>query len=119
MISSPGRRAGLLVLGLVALGDVATIFLTDGESPPYAVAALALALGLVSLWLVMQALRDPGRSLRLLIGLRLLSAVAALPAFFAPDVPVGARVAAGAVVGLTAVGVLLAARGGPTPAVAA
>lgn len=113
-----GRRTGLLVLGLVSLGDVATIFVTDGETPPYAVAALALALGLASLWLVARAWRDPHRPLRLLIGLRLLSAVAAVPAFFAPDVPVEAHVAAGAVVGLTAVGVLLVAQPGRTPVVA-
>ena len=36
-----GRRAGLLLLGLVSLGDVATIFVTDGGTPPYAVAVLA------------------------------------------------------------------------------
>ena len=61
--------------------------------------------------LVVQALRDPSRSLRLLIGLRVLSAVSALPAFFVDDVPPPAQAIAGALVALTAVGVLLAARG--------
>lgn len=117
MNSSAGRRTGLVVLGLLSVGDVATIAFTDGEHPPYAVAVLALVLGLVSLVLVVQALRDPSRSLRLLIGLRVLSAVAALPAFFVSDVPAGARAAAGAVVALTAVGVLLVGRV-RTPAVA-
>ena len=110
MSNLTGRRAGLLVLGLVSLGDVATILLTDGETPPYAVAVLALALGLASLWLVARAWRDPGRPLRVLIGLRVISAVSAVPAFVAPDVPVGARVAAAAVVGLTALGIVLAAQ---------
>jgi peptidoglycan/LPS O-acetylase OafA/YrhL len=113
-----GRRTGLLVLGLVSLGDVATIFVTDGDTPPYAVAALALVLGLASLWLVVSALRDPHRPLRLLIGLRVLSAVTAVPAFFAAGVPAPARMAAAAVVCLTAVGVLLAAQSLRTPAVA-
>ncbi len=59
--------------------------------------------------LVVQAYRDPGKPLRLLIGLRVLSAVTALPAFFVSDVPAGAQAAAAGVVVLTAVGVLLTA----------
>lgn len=110
MNNAPGRRVGLVILGLLSLGDIATILLTDGDNPPYAVAVLALVLGLVSLGLVVQAFRDPSRSLRLLIGLRVLSAVTALPAFFVDDVPAGAEVAAAAIVVLTAVGILLTAR---------
>jgi hypothetical protein len=105
------RRIGLVVFGVLSLGDVATPALTDGETPPYAVAAVVALLGLVSLVLVVQAYRDPGRPLRLLIGLRVLSAVAALPAFFVSDVPAGAQAAAAGIVVLTAVGVLLTARG--------
>jgi len=111
MSKVPGRRAGLAILGLLSLGDMSTILLTDGETPPYAVAAAALVLGLVSLALVVRAFRRPSGSLRLLIGLRILSAVLAVPAFFVPDVPAGAQAAAAAVVVLTAVGVLLTARG--------
>ena len=105
------RRIGLAVLGLLSLGDLATPVLTDGETPPYAVAAVVALLGLVSLVLVVQAYRDLGRPLRLLIGLRVLSAVAALPAFFVSDVPAGAQAAAAGIVVLTAAGVLLTARG--------
>lgn len=104
------RRLGLVIFGLLSLGDIATLALTDGESPPYAVAALAALLGAVSLVLVIQAYRDPGRPLRLLIGLRVLSAVTAFPAFFA-DAPAGAQAAAAGIVVLTAAGVGLAARG--------
>lgn len=117
MNTFPGRRAGLVILGLLSLADVATLPLTDGEHPPYLVAALATLLGLASLLLVVQAFRDPSRSLRLLIGLRVFSAVTALPAFFVDDVPAVARAIAGAIVVLTAVGVLLTARG-RTPVVA-
>ena len=106
-----GRRIGLVIFGLLSLGDIATLALTDGETPPYAVAAVAALLGVVSLVLVVQAYRDPSKPLRLLIGLRVLSAVTALPAFFASDVPAGAQAAAAAIFGLTAVGVLLTARG--------
>ena len=108
---STGRRIGLLIFGLLSVGDIATLALTDGETPPYAVAAVAALLGLVSLVLVVRAYRDPSRPLRLLIGLRVLSAVTALPAFFVSDVPAGAQAAATGLVVLTAVGVLLVARG--------
>jgi hypothetical protein len=105
------RRIGLTIFGLLSLGDIATLALTDGETPPYAVAAVAALLGLVSLALVVQAFRDPDKPLRLLIGLRVLSAITALPEFFVSDVPAAARAAAAAVVVMTAVGVLLAGRG--------
>lgn len=111
MGNSTGRRVGLVILGLLSLGDVATLALTDGDHPPYAIAALGAALGLVSLVLVVGAFRDPARSLRLLIGLRILSAVTALPAFFVSDVPAGAQAGAAAVVVLTALGILMSARG--------
>jgi hypothetical protein len=106
-----GRRIGLVIFGLLSLGDIATLALTDGETPPYAVAAVAALLGLVSLVLAVQAFRDPSRPLRLLIGLRVLSAIIALPAFFVSDVPAAAQAAAASVVVLTAVGVMLAAGG--------
>ncbi len=111
MNTSPGRRAGLVILGLLSLADIATLPLTDGDHPPYPIAVLATLLGVVSLVLVVQALRDPSRPLRLLIGLRVLSAVTALPAFFVDDVPAAAQAIAGAIVVLTAAGVLLTARG--------
>jgi hypothetical protein len=114
MMNSPrtaSRRIGLAIFGLLSLGDIATLALTDGETPPYAVAAVAALLGVASLVLAIQAFRDPRKPLRLLIGLRVLSAITALPAFFVSDVPPGARAAAAAVVVLTAVGVLLTASG--------
>jgi hypothetical protein len=111
MSTSTGRRAGLLILGLLSLADVATLPLTDGEHPPYPIAALATVLGIVSLALVVKALRDPSCSLRLLIGLRIVSAVTVLPAFFVDEVPAAVQAIAGVIIVLTAVGVLLAARG--------
>jgi hypothetical protein len=110
MDNSTGRRVGLAIFGLLSVADIAGIFLTDGDNPPYAVAAVGTLLGLVSLVLVVQAWRDPSRSLRLLTGLRVLSAVTAIPAFFVSDVPAGIEVLAAAVVVLTAVGVVLTAR---------
>ena len=109
------RTIGLVLLGLLSLGDVALIAVTDGESPPYAVAVVAALLGLLSLWLVVRALRDPAAPVRLLIGLRVLSAVLALPAFVAEDVPAGAVAGAAVGVVLTVVGVLLVATGARRP----
>lgn len=110
-MNTTAQRAGLLLLGLLSLGDFAILLLTDGETPPYAVAALGAVLGSISLYLVVRALRDPERPVRLLVGLRILSAVTALPAFFVSDVPAAAQAGATAVVVLTALGVLLTSFG--------
>jgi hypothetical protein len=110
MHSSTSRRAGLAILGLLSLADTSALLLTDGNTPPYAIAALATALGMVSLVLVVRAFQDPNRPIRLLVGLRVLSAVTALPAFLVDDVPAVAQAAAAATVLLTVVGILLLAR---------
>jgi hypothetical protein len=107
MNQQSSRRAGLLLLGGLSVGDMAALLLTDGESPPYEVAALVTLLGLVSLVLVIRAWGDPARPVRLLVGLRALSAVAAFPAFLVEGVPAGAQVVAAAVVVLTVLGVVL------------
>ncbi len=103
-------RPGLVVLALLSVGDVAGLALTDGEHPPYAVAALGAVLGLVSLVLVAQVWRGDASRLRPLVVLRVLSALTALPAFFVDNVPTAAVVAAAAIVALTALGVVLVAK---------
>lgn len=105
--ASPRTRAGLYVLGLLSLFDVAGPLLTDGDDPPYAVAFLGSVLGLVSLVLIYRALRNPAGPVRLLIGLRVLSAVTALPAFVVSDVPGFVRALAFVFVVATAVGIAL------------
>lgn len=100
-------RAGLIVLGLLSLGDVATPLVTDGEHPPMEVALIGSALGLVSLVLVVFAWRGARRAVVPLIVLRVLSALSAVPAFFAGDVPAAAVIAAALVVALTALGTAL------------
>lgn len=108
MTRTTAQRTGLLLLALVSVGDIATLFLTDGKTPPWAVSALGAVLGVMSLVLVARALRGDSR-LRLLIVLRSLSAATALPAFFVSDVPVAAKGGAAAVVAVTALGILLLA----------
>jgi hypothetical protein len=112
-MSVPPRpvRAGLWLLGSCSVLDVVALGLSDGETPPWAVAIAGAALGVVSLVLVIRALRGAG-GVRLLIGLRILSALSAVPAFLVGDVPVAAVAGAAVVVVLNVVGVLLVAGGG-------
>ncbi len=103
-------RIALVLMGLLSAGDIAGLALTDGDHPPYAVAAAAAALGAASLVLVVRVWRGDRRSLAPLIVLRVLSAASAVPAFVVSDVPVGAVAAAAGIVVLTAIAVLLLAR---------
>ena len=104
------HRIALSLLGLLSVGDIATLAATDGEHPPYAIAALGAMLGAASLWLVVRAWGGDRRGLPILIGLRLLSAATAVPAFLADDVPTPAIVAAASLIALTITAVLMLAR---------
>jgi hypothetical protein len=104
-------RAGLLILGLLSTADLLLPLLTDGQSPPMAVALIAAALGLASLVLVISAWRGARKAIVPLLVLRALSAAAAAPAFFEPDVPAPAIGGAAAVIALTAVGTALVLKG--------
>jgi hypothetical protein len=103
-------RGGLWLLGWCSVLDVASLAVTDGDTPPWALAIAGAALGRVSVVLVIRALRGGG--VRLLIGLRILSALTAVPAFLVGDAPAAAVAGAAAVVVLNVVGVLLVAGGG-------
>lgn len=100
-------RAGLIVLGVLSVGDLAGPLLTDGEHPPMSVALIGSALGLISLVLVVLAWRGARRAVVPLIALRLLSGLSAVPAFFAGDVPAAAMVAAGVTIALSVIGTAL------------
>jgi O-antigen/teichoic acid export membrane protein len=104
------KRVGLALLGLLSLTDLATLPLSDGKHPPYAVAVISFVLGLAALVLVIRSWRRPGRPVRLLVALRMASAATALPAFVVAGVPVGAQVAATGLVVLTGVALALIAR---------
>lgn len=100
-------RTGLVLLGLLSVADLSGPLLTDGEHPPLEIALAGAALGLVSLVLVVLAWNGRRRAVVPLIVLRVLSAAAAVPAFFVADVPTGAVVAAGLTIGLTVIGTAL------------
>jgi|1186.fasta_scaffold12981_3 hypothetical protein len=100
-------RAGLVLLGLLALFDLAAPAMTDGDHPPMSIAIAGSVLGVASLVCLLLAWRGSHVALVTLITLRLISALTAVPAFFAADVPMVAVVAAVGFVALTVVGVVL------------
>ena len=111
-------RAGLIVLGLLSLVDLAGPLFTDGQHPPMAIALIGAGLGLISIILVILAW--PGRvaAAITLVLVRLLSALTAVPAFLVPGVPTGPMIAAGLGIGLTVVGAALVLAGLRRPALA-
>jgi hypothetical protein len=87
---------GLVIAGLLGLGDIITLLAGNGETPPVEVAAIGAVLGLITVAAVVPAWRGSRGAVVAIVVSRLLSAVTALPAFFVDDVP-GAAVAAAAV----------------------
>lgn len=100
-------RVGLVILGLLSCVDVVGPLLTDGDTPPMSIAITGCVLGIASLVCVVLAWRGSARVILPLAGLRLLSALSAIPAFFVGDVPSAIRGLAAALVLLTIVGVAL------------
>lgn len=111
-------RIGLVVLGVLSALDLIGPLLTDGETPPMSVALVGSAIGLASLALVVSAWRGANRAVLPLVVLRLLSALAAVPAFFVSDVPAAVIGVAAAGIALTVVGVVLVLSGARRPSVA-
>jgi hypothetical protein len=102
---STAYRAGLVLLGLLSLGDLTAPLYTDGQSPPMFIALIGSALGLLSLILVVLAWRGQVAAAIGLLALRLLSALTAVPAFLEPGVPLVPMVLAGVAIAVTLVGV--------------
>lgn len=100
-------RTGLVLLGVLSVLDLAGPLMTDGDNPPMWIAVLGSVLGVASLACVYLAWRGTGRAVLPLVGLRLFSALTAVPAFFVSDVPGGVRALAGVIVLLSLVGVAL------------
>lgn len=113
------QRGGLIVLGLISLGDLAAPLLTDGETPPLFIALIGSALGLISLIMVVLAWRGRTWAAVTLVVVRLLSALTAVPAFLVPGVPAGPMTLAGIAITATLVGVVLVFAGLRRPALAA
>jgi hypothetical protein len=112
-------RAGLVVLGLLSLGDLSAPLLTDGETPPMFIALIGAALGLISIVLVIFAWRGRLAAAIGLIIVRVVSALTAVPAFFVPGVPVLPMILAGTLITLTLLGSGLVLGGVRRPAAVA
>ena len=98
-------KTGLILLGVISLGDLAAPLYTDGQHPPMSIALIGSAIGLLSLVLLVLAWRGRVAAAIGLIVLRLLSALTAVPAFFEPGVPAVPMVLAGIAITVTLIGV--------------
>ncbi|MFB4298190.1 hypothetical protein [Actinomadura sp. NTSP31] len=106
-------RTGLILAALLGAVDVISLALTDGENPPYAVAAVGAALGLITLAGVVRTWRT-ARSrgwFWTVVVTRAVSALTSVPAFFAgAPAALQAAVGVGIVLTLTSLWLLLATR---------
>jgi hypothetical protein len=98
--------------------DVAGPLFTDGDHPPMSVALAGSVIGVLSLAALWYAAHGVRRAVACLAGLRLLSAVTAVPAVFVDGVPAAIVAFAVAFVVLTVLGVALILPAKPSPAVA-
>lgn len=115
------NKAGLVLALLLGLNDMTGPFQPptppDQVGPPYQILLLDAALGLVTVVGAVLAWRTARRgAVRLVAGVRIISMVTALPAFFV-DVPAWLKVIVGAYVLLTvaAVAMMLTPSRRPTP----
>ena len=104
-------RAGLVVLGVLSLGDLAAPLLTDGETPPLSIALIGAGLGLASLILIAFAWQGRVAAAVGVVAIRVLSALTAVPAFLFDGVPTLPRVLAGIAITLTVLGGVLVLAG--------
>ena len=109
-------RAGLIILALISLGDLTAPLYTDGQTPPMFIALIGSALGLISLIMVALAWRGRLWAAIVLVVVRLLSALTAVPAFLEPGVPAIAMTLAGIAITVTLIGVVLVFAGMRRPA---
>ncbi len=104
-------RTGLVLLALISLGDLAAPLLTDGEFPPMFIAWIGFALGVISLTAAALAWTGRRWAAVVLVVLRLLSALTAVPAFLEPGVPAVPMLLAGIAIVVTLVGSVLVLAG--------
>ena len=108
---SRSSHAGLIVLGVLSLGDCAAPLLTDGQHPPMSIALIGSALGVVSIVLAILAWRGRTPAAIGLVAVRLLSALTAVPAFTMSGIPVVPKVLAAVLIIGTLVGIVLTLSG--------
>jgi len=108
---STKNKAGLVIAGLLGLGDVITFFLLptpEGEvGPPFGILVLGLACGIITVVAVAVAWTKHSRgAIRVAAGARIISMLTALPAFFV-DVDAEIKISVTVAVILTVLSVVL------------
>jgi len=109
MRRTTGTTVGLVLAGLLGLGDAIGIVTGGGEGPPFPVLVAGAVFGVITLIGVALGWRGSRTGIVAVIVTRLLSALTAVPAFFVDDVPAGAVGVAGFGIGVTLLAVALLA----------
>jgi len=118
------NKIGLVLAGILGLGDLTSPFLPAGDQndpdaagPPMPVLIASAVLGLVTIIAVVYMWRTASRvSARIIAGARILSVISALPAFFVSGVPAPLVVLVAVITVVTVVAiVLIMSRPAPAP----
>ena len=107
MMRSRTLRIGLVIAAVLGVADIAAAIAGGGDTPPIAVAIPTAAFGLITLVAVGYGWHGRRAAIGTVVAVRVLSALGAVPAFFADDVPAPFVTAAAAIVVLTVVAVAL------------
>jgi hypothetical protein len=100
-------RTGLIIAAVLGVADIAAAIAGGGDTPPLPIAIAAVALGLITLVAAGYGWRGRRTAVGTVIVTRVLSALGAVPAFFADDVPAAFVASAAVLVALTAAAVVL------------
>ena len=104
------QKAGLVIAGLLSLGNAASVLFPtpDGEEgPPYVILVLGSILGVIGLVAVVIAWRNNNQAaFRVTAGTLVISVITALPAFFV-DVPAGIKLLVAVSVVITVLSIVL------------
>src|SRR3954447_23665615 len=100
-------RTGLILAAVLGVADIAAAIAGGGDTPPLPIAIAAVALGLITLVAAGYGRQGRRAVVGTVIVTRVLSALGAVPAFFADDVPAAFVASAAVLVALTAAAVAL------------
>lgn len=112
---SGANKAGLVLLALAAAVNLIPMPAPEGTGgPPVAVLIAAAVLGLIALIGVVVAWsRNSRKAAMVAVGVSIINALLAVPAFFEPGIPTSLRALAGVFIAWTVVAVALTLRPNP------